>query len=513
MSFRRCVLFAIFLFLCVWAWFWPHTGDGDAAQHFIRALQDRQEPQFLVIAWARPLWKICLIPMALLGHFPARVFQALLTTLLCWQTWCLAEDCQLANAFLAPFLILAQPFAFALASDTMSEMPMALALVMAIRLWIKGRPRASLFVAGLLPLIRPEGFVLIGVWLAMGLWRCGPGALNGGEGGEADAETSGRGDVETGTDKVSRTDVENRSVEDRFYIRRSTVLTLSLPRSTRRWYLAKRLDIVWLGAGLAAWVLAEWIITGDALYFLRRAQWSWPVASYASYRRGPLYGYVQHWPEYCGPVLFPAFFLGMAFSWSRRMRLPWVCLLLVAAVHSLLWWQGVFASAGLLRVLACACPATALICLNGFNAATTWAGRRVASVLAGMFALAGMLFAVKAYAVEPMHYEFRPMMACCRYVREQRLRRQPTFFAASESVLAELALPPTDYTLIPCGRQQTMATLGALPLGSLGVWDNCQGVSWHELTIEQACAMGFQILFEAVDRQRGIRYAVITKTP
>jgi len=130
---RAGVCLGLFAALALWAYFWPQTGDGDAIMHFQNARDGLWEPAKLLGSWARVGAKLPLLIPAQLGLYPARLVSAVISVLAAWQTMRLADDLGMANATLAGPLLIFQPQVFVLAADTMTELPFALVLVIAIR--------------------------------------------------------------------------------------------------------------------------------------------------------------------------------------------------------------------------------------------------------------------------------------------------------------------------------------------------------------------------------------------
>ncbi len=168
--------------LLIWAVIFPQTGDGDAIMHFLNARDGLGQPAKLLGSWARVGSKIPLVIPAQFGILAARWMSALISVLCAWQTIRLADDLGIRRAWLAGPMLIFQPFVFSLAGDTMTELPLALGLVIAIRLWLARRMWASCLVMGYLPTVRPEGFFLCALWGAMvigagngGNWRAAQG--------------------------------------------------------------------------------------------------------------------------------------------------------------------------------------------------------------------------------------------------------------------------------------------------------------------------------------------------
>ncbi len=202
-----------------------------------------------------------------------------------------------------------------------------------------------------------------------------------------------------------------------------------------------------LGWGTMAWFIACWIFWGNPDYFFREG-WSWPADSLRIYGHGTFFAYVDRWGLYCGPVLLGLFLAGVyrkSLPFGSRLNgvmlvglgllvveliapgpireniLPWVGLALAAVVawevrrwrfavgvwvflliftlHSVLWWRGWFASCGLMRIMACVAPITAVVCLYGWNLV----GPRIGAWGRGLVLGAIVLTAMGYYVVEPRH--------------------------------------------------------------------------------------------------------------
>ena len=372
---------ALLAVLIGWAVVFPQTGDGDAIMHYLNAHDSLWQPAKLMGSWARVGSKIHLLIPAQFGVLGARWAAAMVSVLCAWQTIRLADDLKMEHAVLAaPFLIF-QPFVFSLAADTMTELPFALGMVIAIRLWMKGRLAASCWVMGYLPTVRPEGFFLCAIWAAMVISR-------------REAEAAGCPGVGDGglDDRVlglvGRSDV---------LLSRGVVLAGGFAASVwaRVVFCARKSLAALLRAGVVRFV------PGGNLGICAQSG-SWLKALL-------LFGAVCLILE----LIFP--------SWIRETILPWAALLLAGAIawrvrtekfavgiwvflliftlHSVLWWRGWFGSCGLMRILACVGPITAIVCLAGWNAV---AGRlaefwRIAAITA--IGLTAMVY----YVVDPLH--------------------------------------------------------------------------------------------------------------
>jgi hypothetical protein len=543
---RILVCLLLLAILMLWAWLWPQTGDGDAIMHYLNAHDGLWQPGKLMGSWARVGAKLPLLIPAQFGLLAARWMSAVVSVVCAWQTMRLADDLKIPNAILAAPLLLLQPLVFTLAGDTMTELPLALGLVIAIRLWWARRTLLSCLVIGYLPLVRPEGFFLGILWGMMLLFTPRVGNLH------------------------------------------------------RRMGLAATL--AW---GTAAWLLGCWIISHDATYFFRNG-WAWPADSMPIYGRGSFFDYINRFPLYTGPVLLPFFLLGLhpllrhklviacavvllilewtlpwwqeqyvlpwfglalvvALGWARRrekIAIAWWAFLLVFALHSVLWWRGWFASCGLLRILACAAPIIAVICLQGFNRAMAFLRRRHLKLFPpplvirgragvgaerfddpsgpndpapsaknphldpppeymgrrkdkwrrkggspeglGRFLAAGMLammalWTVLLYVGDRYHYRVFPMQKVCDFVAERHLLADaPVIIFGDPTAQAYLRLPPNPTNLLRhySERDRECASLLSAPIGSIGMWDNQHAMEWFNVRIQDLPTLGYSVLYD-----------------
>ena len=480
---RFAVCAGLFIVLFGWAALFPYTGDGDSAMHYLNARETAVTPVSGLHAWARPGAKLFMVPFALHGILLTRAAMAAVSALVAWHTIRLAEELRLPRALLAGPMILWQPLAFALASDTMTEMPMALGIIIALRLWRNDWRRASATLVGFLPMVRPEGFFLGVLWGAMVLLESRPGRTWRGSHGW----------------------------------RAGTLALMTL--------------------GLITWALACWALTPNHDPFYVLHIWNWPANSFAFYGRGSLFHHVILWPLYCGGPLTVLFLAGIRPSFRSirgrpGMSLPWSVWLVVFGVHTVLYWRGWFASCGLMRIFACTSPITALVCLHGWNAVAEWLANRRGSFRPIAVQLAGGLFctgwAVGQYLLQPFHYDCFASSRCVAYIRDHDLVGPHTpFFAGNQITVAQLGLPPHFAGLMetPCDAELIHHSLAALPIGSIGVWENHQAPVWHGHRIEDLAGHGFTILEEDVVSvptfrslylgRKGnfeVRYAVLRKT-
>jgi hypothetical protein len=442
-----CVL--LYAVLVGWTLWWPYTGDGDSALHYLSLRQIRWDVAQALTAWARPAFVALFALPALFGVFPARAAAALLTVVLVWQTARMADDLRLPNATLAGFFLIAQPLVFALGSDTMTELPTALAVAVAIRLWWAGRWAPACVVVSFVPLFRPEGFFLVPLWAAMVLATTAIGSL------------------------------------------------------------ATRLRVAAaLGVGAVAWMVACTMVARNPIFFV--TSWPWSAAvNAAKFQAQPLWSQLVTWPYYCGHALVFLFVLGVPFALRPAMALPWLWWTLVIGIHSVLTWLNRFEAYGLMRIHAASAPTTALVCLYGWNAAAR-AAERLSLPSALRRTTAGV--ALAAIATVPLYYYWAhaehhhgfPIRTLGDRVRATRLLDgAPRLFVGDYLALVDLGLGwnLNDRLLRNVSaRDPELARLTSLPAGSVGYWDNQQAEQWFGVTIDDLVARGFTVLAEVTQR-------------
>lgn len=445
---RRAVLLlgAIAAALLAWLVVFPWTGEGDSATHYINLLESTQRPFVALFPWSRPGYVLLNVLPAWVSPLVGRLFAATVALALCWQTKRLADDIGLSRSWLAPLLLITQPLVFQLASDFMTELPMALGLCVAVRFWLNGRRLASCLLVGFLPLVRPEGFFIGVAWGVLCL---------------------------------------------------ATRTLGSMPR--------RALTSVSLAWGVLAWMLACALMMpdGDPLCIVR--EWSWPADSRHLYGRGYLLHHVMLWPYYTGPALLVLFLAGLRASMTRRMALPWLVWLIVFGVHSVLWWRGWMGAQGLMRIQCCTAFVTALVCLHGWNVladrSSRWIGRttiRHAVATTGIAVL--LLVPVAYYVMNPESWHFINNRRAARFVVEHKmLEGAPAIFFSDLIAVVESDAWQVDRPRVHCtfDREEQIRRLEAMPLGAVGVWDNQRGQVWHGVSIEQLESLGYEVLYRA----------------
>jgi hypothetical protein len=423
---------------------YPDSYQQDGGFHFLFARWSFEHPRLLVDVWGRPLFTALYALPSRLGYPAAKLLTVAVSLAAAWHTAQLARAHGLERPELAvPFLLL-QPSFLLVCSETMTEPLFALALALALRVHRSGRVRSSMWVAALLPLIRPEGFFVGVLWGAAALFDPRAGASP----------------------------------------------------------LRRALSTLRLAAGVALWWAAAFLLTRDPRFIVHNWPPNW--AAGASYGTGPLF---QYWvirdQVLAGPVVQALFGLGLVVLLaSRRALLPACVMVLVAGLHSVLFRLGMFGSAGYARYLVCVAPPMALATLAGWNAVAGLAdlAGRVARPLRLVAGAALLLWAGwlclgyvdswgssrDARAVDDMAgwFEAHP-----------RTVKRLVFSQAYMAI--RLDLDPSGKPALGPDADENVLALRALPPGTLVFWDAHTGPQFHALGPAELERAGYQLLHTA----------------
>jgi hypothetical protein len=420
------------------AFLFKDSCQQDGGYHFLFARWAWTHTELFVGVWARPLFTTLYALPALHSYLAAKLFTAMISVLIGWQTWQLAEDLALERAPLViPFLYL-QPSFFIICADTMTEPIFALVFVIALRLHLRGWRKSGMIVASLMILARPEGFFLVILW---GVWVL-----------------------------LDRRD-------DRSWFQRIPETSL-------------------LTLGSILWWLSAWAITGDPLFIKNNWPSNWPVSG-TIYGTGAWWNYIARSPEIIGPLLIPPFLIGL-----RRMRKSQglfetaSVFILFFVLHTILRAYGLLGSAGYPRYFVAISPVIAVLTLSGWNEVSsrfsTWTRACKTVFVTVLFTVSLILcFAYfdgaewirDAKAVDEMHRLFNE--------NPQPIER----FIWSEAYMCiRFAQDPWENLSFSGDRERDLASLQASPRGTLVLWETIYGPKWHGLRSEDFAAAGYRLL-------------------
>ena len=424
----------------------PGCPEQDTEYHFLEARTAWSNPRFFVDVWGRPLYVAFYALPALLGFTAARFCAVAIGVVTAWQTWRLACDLGLQRAWLVIPLLLAQPVFFELFPDLLTEPVFALVFVVAVRWHLRGRTKAGMLAASLLPLARPEGVFLCLLW---GGWV-----------------------LAKNISPATSTPVE-------IFQRLIRVVPSTLL----------------LAAGVFLWWMAAIVITGDPLFILH----NWPETWHQDmYGRGNLFSYGQRASEVVGWLLVVPFLLGL---WGTIRKGTWVpvttSILLLFVLHTLFRAYGLFGEAGYPRYMVSVAPAIAVLTLQGWNTIASQIAHwpRIASAGVGIMVLSASLVTSFCYldsftaARDPIAIGEMSDWLHAHPVPFRRL----IWSNARMCIVSGLTLVQSP-SLRATNRESTLAVLREAPSGTLVFWDDHFGPDWFGLAASEIEKNGYQRL-------------------
>ncbi len=429
-------------FICgLWMWLFPVSGDGDAVMHFENFREGQTHTKSILHPWARPLYAALNLPVSYFGMMASRLFHLGLAMLMAWQTYLYAKDLKLKYAPLAISFALLQPYAMLLSGDTMTEIPYALLVIVALRLWhFKKYVWVSILV-GLSPLIRPEGFFL---GLLLGIL---------------------------------------------FLTYRPTGLNL-----VRRWLTASLAS-----CGILLWLLAGYIwVDGNWFYVID----SWPWGGDLNYGSGSIFDYPLMLPFILGLPLFILWVMGTFSSPLEKKMIPnQVMWWMVFLVHTILWAGGMMGSAGLLRIIACVTPFAAITCVKGWAVLLRRLELKQSRMLINsrrntiIFLLITGAYAVGYNFLLPQNH-FGKVTLTLHDQFSLLVDDAPAIISSDPALLSLVDIDPFDDRVQSnfsnkIGQTELMLSQ---PAGTVCLWDNQRGASWHHLRCEDLEVLGYEII-------------------
>lgn len=418
----------------------PDSYQQDGGHHFLGARWGLAHPRHLVGVWNRPLFTALYALPAQLGYPAAKLLTVAVSLAAAWHAAWLANAYGLRRAELAVPLLLLQPSFLLLCSDTMTEPLFALLLAVALRLHQAGRVHAGMWVAGLLPLVRPEGFFVGVLWGVFALFH--PGAA--------------------------------------------------------RTIVGRALAALRLAGGTAAWWLAALAITGDPLFIPNDWPSNWGASF--SYGTGPLWHYLKNRHQIlAGPAMYALFAIGfVALVVRRRAPLAMASLALVAGMHSIFFRLEMFGSAGYARYLVCVAVPIALAALAGWNLVADGLARlrvpRAAAAVVGGFALlyaaAHCITYLDAFGTSRDARAVRDMYAW--FQAHPRPVTKLVFSQAYMSILFDR--DPNERPRMGNVPEKVVEVLRAQPAGTLVFWDARTGRQFHAIGPSEIERAGYTLL-------------------
>jgi hypothetical protein len=346
-------------------WFWQaRASDGfleaDACTHYLIARFAFAEPYRFADVWGRPLKTLLnALPALAMGRIGVRGMSLALALGTAFVAMILARDLRMRRPGLAFLFTLSLPLVFLHSFSELTELPFAFALSLAYVAYTKRHWRTFAFLAGLLPLARPEGFPLLAL------------------AGVTFLVIAARGRAGT--------------------LPRNLTAIALFPLGLVLWSIAG-----WATSGhdgsVLSWIPRHWPYAGDSVYTQNLSLWT---------KVFHLFKFTLSLPAITGPALFPAFLIGLAVAAKRRHLSLLAIPAIVLVGHSLLYFLGKMASNGELRYMLVAAPFWAVLCALGWEAAATALARPMAESarFACYAAILPLLVSLRVYNVLPVSFD------------------------------------------------------------------------------------------------------------
>ena len=159
------ILFAYLIAASFTIFHFNGTGDsGDSPMHYLFAKYAPQHPELYFNHWAKPLFVLLASPFAQFGFVGLKVFNVLAVALTTLLTYRCAELLSIKNKLVVALILLFTPLYFVLTFSALTEPLFALFIAAGLYAVLKHRLTAGAIVVSLLPFIRSEGLIILGVF-------------------------------------------------------------------------------------------------------------------------------------------------------------------------------------------------------------------------------------------------------------------------------------------------------------------------------------------------------------
>lgn len=291
------------------------NGGADSFTHYQISRYSWNYPDLLLDQWGKPVFTILFSPLAQLGFQAVILGNMALIFVGAWMAFLIAKKLELKRPHWIPFMVLFTPIVAGNAISGLTEMICALFLIGFILLALNEKFIWGSVLLSFMPFARSEGFVIIAVVIM-------------------------------------------------FFV------------------LTKRMKYLpYLLVGSVVFNFIGWAITGKPLWIFQSNPYM--GSSYDdSYGSGPVYHFVMYGVPVFGIGFllwlwqtfreFPAVFnLFKSHQWSLQKQV-WIFLILGTSwayflAHTVLWWQGIMASLGLVRVMFVIAVPVALLALKAWE--------------------------------------------------------------------------------------------------------------------------------------------------
>ena len=411
------------------------NGGADSITHYQMSRYSWEHHYLLMDQWGKPVFTILFSPIAQLGFNAVVIVNIALIFLGVWWTVDIAKKLNIQRTWLVAFLMFWMPVVVGNAISGLTEMICALFLLRFIQLALRNQWIWAAIVLGFMPFARSEGFVMV-------------------------------------------------------------ALALMFFAFTRRWKF-----IPWLLFGSVVFNLLGYFITGKTLWIFQSNPYV--NTTFDMYGHGTFY----HFFLYAFPLFGFAYFLWVAqtirifpkvkglfvsASWPMHEQV-WIWLIAGSSwgyflAHTVLWWQGMWASLGLGRVMFVIAGPVSLLAVKYLDEITAnWktTQRRITIVMLVLLTL----------AMPPLvrYFQFQEIMIFPELGEEERQNKrvaeflkakydipQQKFFAAHPYFNLLLDLDP-----FATNHVETLNQLDHAVKGDIIVWDGHFGPNEMEIPKER----------------------------
>lgn len=141
------------------------SGGQDSWNHYLYARWAWQHPTLLLDQWGKPFFTTLAMPFAQLGIGAVLFLNHLCVLATAWLSYLTARKMGFKNPWMVIFLFAWQPIVLSNVHSVLTEPSNALVLVWICYLFVGNRRKTATIMASFLPIVRSEGFVLLGAIL------------------------------------------------------------------------------------------------------------------------------------------------------------------------------------------------------------------------------------------------------------------------------------------------------------------------------------------------------------
>jgi len=175
---------------------------------------------------------------------------------------------------------------------------------------------------------------------------------------------------------------------------------------------------------------------------------------------------------------------------------------LVFGTHTILWTGGWMGSAGLLRIIACVTPFAAITILKGWNIIIPFIQKKITRkshgyALSVLFVTCTGFYALYFNYIIPLNHYGRITYALKNDFAEHK--DSAVILVSSDAILNEItSIDPFDKRHFQnlSDHPKHIEEVKNLPIGTLILWDDQRGLTWHGLKCDDLEGMGYKIIKE-----------------